>query len=396
MDTSSEPDVRGDKILVVDDNLQNRLVAEGHLVADGYTVVLAENGQQALDTFAAEPIDLVLLDILMPVMDGFEACQQLRTTARGRATPILFLTALGDLETQQKAMESGADDFLAKPIQCVELLLRVRSLLRIKRMQSDLERSNGLIRSQRDALLRAQEDKRRLTSMIVHDLKSPLTGVLANAQYLLDSAGLEGDLRDSLKDVVASSDTMHRMVMDLLDVARSEDGALIPRRSPVDLAGLLDACSTSFRGRSRQSGHEVVIDIHDDARSLQADKDLLRRVIENFLDNAAKYAPAGTKIRIEVRREGESRLMFRVRDRGPGIPEEYRTKIFQQYTQINHDDAVHLRTSRGLGLAFCRLAVEAHGGEIWAQDNPEGGSEFCFWLPAQHREAESGDRNGKS
>ena len=192
--------------------------------------------------------------------------------------------------------------------------------------------------------------------MIVHDLKSPLTGVLANAQFLLESAGLEGDRLESLKDVVTSSHTMHRMVMDLLDVARSEDGALIPRRTSVNLAALLEECSASFRGQSRQSRHELVIDIGGNTSSVEADKDLLRRVFENFLDNAAKYAPSGTAIRIEVRREVEGRLLFRVRDRGPGIPEEYRTKIFQQYTQIDH--SAHVRTSRGVGLAFCRLAVE--------------------------------------
>jgi signal transduction histidine kinase len=322
----------------------------------------------------------------MPGMDGFEVCRRLRATERGRETPILFLTALGDLETHQRALESGADDFLTKPIQRVELLLRVRSLLRIKRLQNALESSNALISSQRDALLRAQEDKRRLTAMIVHDLKSPLTGVLANAQFLLESAGLEGDRLESLKDVVTSSHTMHRMVMDLLDVARSEDGALIPRRTSVNLTTLLEECSASFRGQSRQSRHELVIDIGGDTSSVEADKDLLRRVFENFLDNAAKYAPSGTAIRIEVRREVEGRLLFRVRDRGPGIPEEYRTKIFQQYTQIDH--SAHVRTSRGVGLAFCRLAVEAHGGEIWVQDNVEGGSEFCFWLPVPSREGQ--------
>lgn len=371
---------RGERVLVVDDNLQNRLVAEGHLVADGYTVSLAEDGAQALELFDSEHPDLVLLDILMPGMDGFEVCWRLRETVEGKATPILFLTALGDLETHKRALASGADDFLAKPIQRVELLLRVRSLVRIKRLQTGLERSNALIRSQRDALLRAQEEKRRLTAMIVHDLKSPLAALMGNGHYVLDGAGLDGDLRDAMQDIVRSTDGMHRMVMDLLDVAQSEDGALVPKCSAVDVAALVEGCRVSFRGRTYQTQLQLGFDVPDNAVSVLADKDLIERVIDNLLDNASKYAPAESEIRVEVQRQ-DGRVLFSVQDRGPGVPEKHRKMIFEQYAQINDGEHAPVRTSRGLGLAFCRLAVEAHGGEIWVEERPGGGSSFSFWIP---------------
>ena len=122
----------------MDDNLQNRLVVEGHLVAAGYQVIQAENGKEAVEIFASHPADLVLLDVVMPVMDGFEACRRIRAMDRGRDVPILFVTAHSDLQTHEKAIESGADDFLSKPIQCVELLLRTKSLLRIRRLKDEL------------------------------------------------------------------------------------------------------------------------------------------------------------------------------------------------------------------------------------------------------------------
>src|SRR5580704_18453719 len=160
-------------ILVVDDNLQNREVAEGHLVGAGYDVLQAEGGAQALTLLQGRRPDLVLLDVLMPGMDGFETCRRIRALPEVGDLPVLFLTALGDLETHKAALESGADDFLT------ELLIRVRSLLRIKRLSDELRANVQVIRTQRDALLAAQRQKDELTALIVHDLKNPLSSILS-------------------------------------------------------------------------------------------------------------------------------------------------------------------------------------------------------------------------
>src|SRR4029077_6880065 len=165
-------------ILVVDDNLQNREVAEGHLVGAGYAVIQAEGGEEALPMLEARRPDLVLLDVLMPGIDGFEPCRRIRLLPVVGDTPILFLTALGDLTTHKAALDSGADDFLTKPINRTELLIRVRSLLRIKQLGDELKRNYDVIRSQRDALLVAQRQKEELTALIVHDLKNPLSSIL--------------------------------------------------------------------------------------------------------------------------------------------------------------------------------------------------------------------------
>jgi two-component system, sensor histidine kinase and response regulator len=367
-------------ILVVDDNLQNRLVLEGHLVAAGYQVIQAENGMEAVKIFASDPVDLVLLDVVMPVMDGFEACRLIRAMDRGSEVPILFVTSHGDSQTHEKAIESGADDLLSKPIQRVELLLRTQSLLRIKRLRDELVLSNVFIASQRDALLRAQEEKRRLSAMIVHDLRGPLGCVLGNADYVFDSASLTEDLRQAVLDIHTSADTMDRMLNDLLDIAQSEDGALTPKLQPVDVLGLLDEVRSHLRGRERNSNHRIIIDSRPEIGPLQADRDLIRRVIENLVENSTKYAPAGTDIRLEVSLE-EERLLFKVRDRGPGVPFAFRSKIFDQYVRLDRDRHQHARGGRGVGLAFCRLAIEAHGGKIWVENSPPTGSAFCFWMP---------------
>ena len=373
---------RPETILVVDDNLQNRLVLEGHLVAEGYRVIQAANGREAVEIFASDPADLVLLDVAMPVMDGFEACRQIRALDSGSDVPILFLTAHDDRQTHGKAIESGADDFLSKPVQRVELLLRAKSLLRIKSLKDELARSIVFIASQRDALLRAQQDKRRLSAMIVHDLRGPLGCVLGNVDYVLDSASLNEDLRQAGLDIHTSAETMDRMLDDLLDIARSEDGALALKRKSVEVLDLLDEIQSYLRGSERNSEHRIVFDGSPVMASIQADKDLIRRVIENLVETSIKYAPAGTDIRLEMSLADGERFLFKVRDSGPGVPLELRSKIFDQYVQLDRDRHEQARAGRGLGLAFCRLAVEAHGGRIWVEDNPPAGSTFCFWIPA--------------
>jgi signal transduction histidine kinase len=368
-------------ILVVDDDLHSRLVVEGHLTAEGYTVIQAENGLQATAMFAADSPDLVLLDVQMPVVDGFDVCRRIRAMQTGKEVPILFLTALGDSRTQQKALDSDADDFLCKPVQPVELLLRVKSLLRLKRLETELAHSHARISSQRDALLRAEEGKRRLTAMIVHDLRSPLSCVLANADYLLDAVGPNERLKEVLRDIHAVAERMHRMSLDLLDVFRSEEGALLPRLEPLDVTGLLGGVGPYLRWRARESRHQIIAENQTSIESILADKDLIRRVIENLVDNSTKYAPDGTDIRLEVSALDGDRILFIVRDDGPGVPPEFRTKIFDPYARLQTNGPEGARGSCGLGLAFCRLAVEAHGGEIWVEDNLPAGSAFCFWIP---------------
>jgi two-component system, sensor histidine kinase and response regulator len=275
-----------DTILVIDDNLQNREVAEGHLVSAGYNAVLADGGEAGLARFQELRPDLILLDVVMPRMDGFETCRRLRALPSGPDVPILFLTALGDLGTHKAALDSGADDFLTKPINRTELLIRLRSLLRIRRLSDELRRNYEVIRSQRDELLTVQRQRLELATLIVHDLKNPLSSILSNAEYLNSIAGIPEDGRESLADVLRASRSMFRMVMNLLDVSRSEDGALVPRCAEFDLAALLAEVSSETVRRLEEKGQTLSVSIEPAIGAIVAVRDLVRRVIENLLDNS--------------------------------------------------------------------------------------------------------------
>jgi two-component system, sensor histidine kinase and response regulator len=361
------------RVLVIDDNAQNRAVAEGQLVSAGYEVQTAESGEAGLEVFERSEPDLVLLDLLMPGMDGIETCRRLRQLPGGQDTPIVFVTAQGDLETQRRALESGGDDFLSKPIQRIELLLRVRSLLRIKRIGRELARNNR-------ELVRVQRQKDELGGLIVHDLKNPLAAILTNGSFLLETVG-EGEAQPVVRDIVSAAESMRRMVMNLIDVNRSEDGVLAVAADRIDAAHLLEEVARGMRHRASERDHQLIVSAADDLMALEGDMDLLRRVLETLLDNSFRYTPRRGQVVLRGENHDARHVVFRVIDQGPGVPEEARQRVFEKYVQLDSHNKLHGRTSRGLGLSFCKVAVEAHGGRIWIEDADGSGASFNVSLP---------------
>jgi two-component system, sensor histidine kinase and response regulator len=376
-------------ILVVDDTLQNRLLAEARLVTAGYRVSQAASGEEGLAAFAAQPPDLVLLDVRMPGLDGFDTLVRLRELPNGRDVPVVFLTALDDEDTHRRALEGGADDFLTKPLRPTELLIRVRSLLRLREAMRSLHESHELVSTQRDALIRARDLRERLSAFIIHDLKSPLSNISAASELLARRVDNE-NARGTISMIQRGCSDMNRMVMNLLDVARTEDGQLQLQTEEFDLRGMLDDVIERIRATRGQSQDAVRFETEYDLDNscIHGDPELLRRVMENLIDNALRYSPARSSIRVHAEMR-EGRVDILVRDQGPGIPEEHRERVFEMYERLNEH---HDRAGRGLGLVFCRAAVEAHGGAIWIDDTCEGpGATFHVRLstwpsppPAQH------------
>ena len=357
------------QILIVDDTLQNRLLAEARLVSAGYRVQQAASGEEALAAFAANLPDLVLLDVRMPGLDGFDTLERLRALPHGPDVPVVFLTALDDEETHRRALAAGADDFLTKPLRPTELLIRVRSLLRLRQAMREVHDSHALVSMQRDALIRARDLRERLSAFIIHDLKSPLSNISA-ASELLARRTENDNARRTIALIQRGCSDMNRMVMNLLDVARTEDGQLPLQTKEFDLRTMLDDVIERVRATRGQSQDAVQFETaYDlDTAQMQGDPEILRRVMENLIDNALRYSPARAAIHVHAE-ERHGQVDILVRDEGPGIPEEYRERVFEMYERLNE---THDRSGRGLGLVFCRAAVEAHGGAIWIDESSEG------------------------
>ena len=233
-------------------------------------------------------------------------------------------------------------------------------------------------------LAAAQQQKDELAQLIVHDLKNPLMIILGNASYIADRRGLpEGDRR-ALRDVITAAESLQRMIMNLLDVGRAEHGVLLPRPRPVDLAETVRSAVRTASGRNDARDRRITANLGAEVGGeplvVEADVDLIQRILENLIDNACKYTPAGGAIEVGASARGDGWLELWVADEGPGIPDNFKTRVFDKYARVARD-AGSDRTSCGLGLAFCRLAAEAHGGRIWVEDRRTGGSLFRLRLP---------------
>lgn len=364
-------------ILVVDDNEQNRALAQATLEDEGYTVLLATNGEEGFEAVRAHQPDCVLLDVRMPVLDGFEACARIRAMPEGTHTPIIFLTALRDVETFDRALRAGGDDFLTKPVRPTELVVRVQAALKLRRMSAELRDHYDLVRRQRDDLMRVQLQKERLTAFVVHDLKNPVNALDLHAQLLLRDPNLPPSARESVEHIRQEARSLTRMVTNLLDISKSEEAGLVPRLAELDLRALVAELVEAFQVKARIGNVTLATAI--DVPALRADADLLRRVLENLLENAVRHAPERSVVQISAAVR-DDQVEIRVTDAGRGIAPELREKIFERFVRVESGDKTTSRSGHGLGLAFCKLAVEAHGGRIWIEDAAPGAA-FVVRLP---------------
>ncbi len=364
-------------ILVVDDNEANRNLARGALEDEGYKVVLANGGAEGVAAFSRERPDCVLLDVRMPGVDGFAACSEIRKLPGGSETPVLFLTALRDVDTFDQAIRAGADDFLTKPVRPGELVVRVDTALKMRRMRAELRDHYELLKHQRDAMLRIQLQKERLTSFVVHDLKNPVNSMDLHAQLLLREPGLSDRARNSATQIRQEARQLVQMIMNLLDISKGDEGKLTPKRAEIELSRLVQPLVDDLQTTAH--ARDVLLEADVPAGKARLDEDLIRRVLANLVENAIRHAPAGTKVSIGVK-ISERGTDFRVTDGGTGIPPEMRQRIFDPFIQIEGGAVRSTRTGRGLGLSFCRVAVEAHGGTIWVEDASPGAA-FCLSVP---------------
>lgn len=366
------------RVLVVDDNSTNRLLVVETLSPENIEVVEAASGDEALTQFVGQAFDVVLMDVRMPGLDGFATLARLRSLPGGDDVPVLFLTALRDIDTFDRAREAGAVDFLTKPVRPTELLARVETALRLRRLGAEVREQLAEIRRQRDDLLRTQLQKERLTAFIVHDLKNPLASMRLYASILERTPDLPEAAREATGTIRDQCDRLNHLVMNLLDVSKADEGRLVARRQDVALSPLVREVATELGVQAEARRVRIEVDVPADLRA-QLDLDLFRRVLANLVDNALRHTPRSGSVWMSAGAI-ENGWQVRVEDTGPGIPEALRDRIFDPFVQIDGGSSA-TRGGRGLGLAFCRAAVIAHGGTIHV-DGTRSGASFVIRIPA--------------
>jgi two-component system, sensor histidine kinase and response regulator len=355
-------------VLVVDDQEIARVMLSETLRSFGYHVVVASNGQMALDRAIQNQPHAVLLDVVMPDLDGFEVCRRLKQHPETGAIPVLMVTALSDSASRLRGIEAGADDFLSKPIEPDEIRLRVRNACRMKHLYD--ETRNALVD------LRVLEEQRDgLVHMVAHDMRSPATTIMGYLELLETKlkAHLGPEHKRMFDTCHGQCQRLNGMIGDMLDLSRMERVGLPLKRQLVAVQDLITAAIHQLGPRSERVvlAQEVTGKVHADANTVQ-------RVIINLLDNALAYSPKSEKVRVGVVDAGD-RWRFEITDAGPGIPQEHRERLFEKF--VRGSTGENARRSIGLGLAFCKLAVQAHDGTIGISDAVPKGSVFAFALP---------------
>jgi two-component system, sensor histidine kinase and response regulator len=359
-------------ILIVDDTPENLHILTQMLAGAGYRPRPVPSGSLALRAAAAEAPDLVLLDIRMPEMDGYEVCRRLKGDPALGDVPVIFLSALTDTTVKLEAFKVGGVDYITKPFQVEEVAARVAAHLRLRRLQRDLAATNA-------ELHRLESLRDSLFHMLVHDMRSPLTVVSSALELITETGTLSDEVRPLVTHARGSVDALIGMVSSVLDVSRMEAGRMPVAPEPCDVRAIL--AESARRLELLRDGRLITIASDGAAPSAYADRDLLARVAQNIMGNAIKFTPpAGGVIRATAR-GGGAMVRVEITDNGRGIHPELQDRIFDKFVQAE-SPAGAARSSSGLGLAFCKLAVEAQGGRIGVESAPGRGSTFWFELPA--------------
>ncbi|MEH1801854.1 MAG: hybrid sensor histidine kinase/response regulator [Nostoc sp.] len=372
---------RSDKILVVDDSPDNVFLIKTILEEEGYTVSTAENGISALAELKASPCDLVLLDLMMPGMDGYEVTKHIRGEMKlTQYIPILLITA-HDTPNVAHGLDLGADDFIRKPVTVDELLARVRSLLRLKHSMDE-----------RDEIARQRED---FVSRLTHDLRTPL--VAADRMLMLFQQGALGTLSTQMQEVIAimarSNINLLSMVNTLLEVYRFEAGRKSLAFQRVNLSQLLEEVTGELSPLAQDKALSLSVDFTEESNTVMGDRLELHRLFTNLIGNAIKFTDSGSvTIRLTSQRQFDKSnqsllseksnsvdyIRIEIADTGPGIPPEEQATIFERFRQGSHKTS-----GSGLGLYLARRIVEAHQGIILLNSELGKGSVFIVLLPTQ-------------
>ncbi len=378
--TTSESTESPASILIVDDTPANLQVLSDLLRQSDYKVRPIPSGKLALKAASASPPDLILLDITMPEMNGYEVCNALKADPQLSDIPVIFISALNETMDKVKAFKAGGVDYIIKPFQFEEVQARVSTHLNLSRLQKLLVNKNQALESSLARQKELEQMRDNLIHMVVHDLRSPLSGVIGYLSLLdMKKEPLSEKQQRYVTTARKSSDQLMKLINELLDVNKLESEAL---QIDTQLTDLRKLSAEAIELLSSTLGTVNLLENYSiDCPSIRLDQDLIRRVIVNLLSNAIAFSPPGSEITLCLDAVPEG-LKFSVIDAGPGIPEADQARIFEKFGQIESQQAKR-KYSTGLGLTFCKMALEAHAGQIGVTSIEGQGSRFWFTLPLE-------------
>ncbi len=378
-------------VLIIDDDAIVRLLTRAALEQSGWSVEEAETGRIGMEAFVRHRPDLVLLDIIMPEMDGFAVCAELRRLPEGMHTPILIMTGLEDYQSITQAYDVGATDFIVKPINPILLGHRVRYMLRAGHAMRELRDSQDQLVRARDAALEGARLKSEFLATISHEIRTPMNGIIGMDELLLDTE-LSPEQRDCAETIKGSAKALLEIINDILDFSKLDAGRVALNREEFVLSRVVDDSVTAFQMRANEKGLLLRSEIMSSvSATLWGDSAHLGRLLCVLLSNAVKFTERGEiclHVQQASRPSGESmtdlrqsagRVRFTVTDTGIGISASEAARLFQPFVQADGSNQ-RKYGGTGLGLALAKQLVELMGGTLEFESEPGKGSRFWFDL----------------
>ncbi len=343
-------------VLVVDDQMKNIQVVGTVLTREGYEVIPATSGQQALQRISARLPDLVLLDVVMPEMDGFEVCRKLRDHPDTAGLPVIFVSAANDTDTIVRGLEAGGVDFITKPFNKSELLARVRT-------QVDLQRA-------RETTARILRERETIVSMVAHDLKNPLGAIRFSAQTLAELPPEQmRTASDLVVHIVTTCDQMLRFVDRFLTKRAQE--AEQERMTPVRISSdQIREMLGSWYTTAKRKNTTLSLRLPDSPIQACGDLFTVRQILDNLMSNAVKFSPLGSQITARIFEEANE-LVIMIEDEGPGFSESDSARMFQDYMRLSARPTGG-ESSTGLGLSIAKRGADRMGAHLSIENRPSG------------------------
>ena len=359
------------KILIVDDVPANIKIV-GEAIRSDYNIAIATNGEKALDiVFGENPPDLILLDIIMPDIDGYEVCERIKKNEATENIPIIFITSKSEVDDEARGFEAGVVDYIIKPFSLPVVRARVKTHLELKRQQDELRALN--------------ETKNRFLGTAAHDLRNPLSSIRGLTELMLE--GATGEITEEQKEMLSmvfdTSDHMLALVNDLLDVAVIESGKFDLERESVDLVKLVADRLRILRPGANKKEIQVETEFSKPP-PCWIDAQRVVQVFDNLFTNAIKFSPKKSEVIVRIW-ETETEVILEVEDQGPGISEEDQKRLFGEFERLG-TKTTGGESSTGLGLSIVNRIMKAHGGEVRVESEIEKGTKMAAVFPKTNPE----------
>lgn len=363
-----------DTILIVDDIPENVLVLRQFLRDTGFEVLVSYDGVDAIETATYAHPDLILLDIMMPNMDGFETCQKFKENDHLKDIAIIFMTALSDTEDKLKGFELGAVDYITKPFQQEEVLARINMHLTLRRLQRQLQKQNA-------ELIQLNQEKNELLGIAAHDLKNPLAAIQSLSEFMqesFDNLPKEKMLK-SLGIVRTSAKQMFDLVRNLLDVYVIESGKVKVTLTAIKVTPIIQSLAEEYESRAEAKAITLHFNGLDNKLVAHTDASIFHQILDNLISNAVKYSPQGKHIWVKLSQD-EKYVCCEIRDEGPGLSEQDKQKLFGKFARLTPRPTGQ-EHSTGLGLFIVKKLIEAVKGRVWCETTLGEGATFIVEFP---------------